>query len=106
MVIGVDHLDRVNTGYGYEVGNAVLVELGSRLDSALRAADVIGRPGGDFFGALLSACSEEDAKFAAERVMQSMRDNPLNAGEEKMHDTAENGAVDIPGKRKTGVAAR
>src|SRR3546814_8283540 len=39
MVIGVDHLDRVNTGYGYEVGNAVLVELGRRLDSALRSEE-------------------------------------------------------------------
>src|SRR3546814_2490009 len=77
VVIGVDHLDRINTGYGYEAGNAVLVEIGRRLDSCLRAADVIGRPGGDFFGAILSACSEEAAQLAAERVLQSLRDNPV-----------------------------
>ncbi|HEY9549810.1 MAG TPA: EAL domain-containing protein, partial [Kiloniellaceae bacterium] len=105
MVIGVDHLDRVNTGYGYEVGNAVLVELGRRLDSALRAADVIGRPGGDFFGAILSACSEEDAQFAAERVLQSLRDNPFTAGEDKMHVTVSIGAVAFPGQSKTAVDA-
>src|SRR3546814_2542306 len=29
VVIGVDHLDRINTGYGYEAGNAVLVEIRS-----------------------------------------------------------------------------
>src|SRR3546814_13414910 len=80
VVIGVDHLDRINTGYGYEAGNAVLVEIGRRLDSCLRAADVIGRPGGDFFGAILSACSEEAAQLAAERVLQSLRDREERRG--------------------------
>lgn len=105
MVIGVDHLDRINTGYGYETGNAVLVELGRRLDSCLRAADVIGRPGGDFFGAILSACSESAAQIAAERVLQSLRDNPFIVGGEKIHATASIGAVAFPGESKTAVDA-
>ena len=106
MVIGVDHLDRINTGYGYETGNSVLVELGRRLDNYLRAADVIGRPGGDFFGAILSACSEEAAQIAAERVLQSLRDNPFTtAGGDKMHVTVSIGAVAFPGESKTAVDA-
>lgn len=105
MVIGVDHLDRINTGYGYETGNAVLVELGRRLDSCLRAADVIGRPGGDFFGAILSACSESAAQIAAERVLQSLRDNAFIVGGEKIHATASIGAVAFPGESKTAVDA-
>lgn len=106
MVIGVDHLDRINTGYGYEVGNAVLVELGRRLDSCLRTADVIGRPGGDFFGAILSACSDEAAQIAAERVLQSLRDHPFIApGGERVHVTVSIGAVAFPGESKTAVDA-
>ncbi|MGF1629079.1 MAG: putative bifunctional diguanylate cyclase/phosphodiesterase [Kiloniellaceae bacterium] len=105
MVIGVDHLDRINTGYGYETGNAVLVELGRRLDSFLRAADVIGRPGGDFFGAILSACSEEAALAAAERVLQSMRDNPITFGRDNVHVTVSIGAVAFPDESKTAVDA-
>jgi diguanylate cyclase (GGDEF)-like protein len=105
MVIGVDHLDRINTGYGYEIGNAVLVELGRRLDNYLRAADVIGRPGGDFFGAILSACSEEAALAAAERVLQSMRDNPITVGRENVHVTVSIGAVAFPDESKTAVDA-
>ncbi len=105
MVIGVDHLDRINTGYGYETGNAVLVELGRRLDNYLRAADVIGRPGGDFFGAILSACSEDTAQIAAERVLQSMRDNPITVGADKVHVTVSIGAVVFPAESKTAVDA-
>ncbi len=105
MVIGVDHLDRINTGYGYETGNAVLVELGRRLDNYLRAADVIGRPGGDFFGAILSACSEDTAQIAAERVLQSMRDNPITVGADHVHVTVSIGAVVFPAESKTAVDA-
>ena len=105
MVIGVDHLDRINTGYGYETGNAVLIELGRRLDNYLRAADVIGRPGGDFFGAILSACSEETAQVAAERVLQSVRDNPITVGGDKVHVTVSIGAVAFPKESKTAVDA-
>lgn len=105
MVIGVDHLDRINTGYGYEIGNAVLVELGRRLDSYLRAADVIGRPGGDYFGAILSASSEETAQVAAERVLQSMRENPITVGADKVHVTVSIGAVAFPYESKTAVDA-
>jgi diguanylate cyclase (GGDEF)-like protein len=105
MVIGVDHLARINTAYGYEAGNAVLVELGRRLDTFLRAADVIGRPGGDYFGAILSACAEETAQIAAERTLQSMRDNPIVVGEDKMHVTVSIGAVVFPEQSKTAVDA-
>src|SRR3546814_16234173 len=77
VVIGVDHPDRINTGYGYEAGNAVLVEIGRRLDSCLRAADAIGGPGGVFFGANRSAHREDAPETAAERVPQPLRDNPL-----------------------------
>jgi diguanylate cyclase (GGDEF)-like protein len=105
MVIGVDHLDRINTGYGYETGNAVLIELGRRLDNYLRAADVIGRPGGDFFGAILSACSEETAQNAAERVLQSMRDNPITVGVDNVHVTVSIGAIAFPEESKTAVDA-
>ena len=105
MVIGVDHLDRINTGYGYETGNAVLIELGRRLDNYLRAADVIGRPGGDFFGAILSACSEETAQNAAERVLQSMRDYPITVGADNVHVTVSIGAIAFPEESKTAVDA-
>jgi diguanylate cyclase (GGDEF)-like protein len=105
MVIGVDHLDRINSGYGYETGNAVLVELGRRLDTHLRAADVLGRPGGDYFGAILSACSVATAQVAAERVLLSMRDKPITVGADKIHVTVSIGAVAFPAESKTAVDA-
>ena len=105
MVVGLDHLDRINNAYGYETGDAVLVELGRRLDGCLRAADVIGRPSGDCLAALLSVCSEEKAQAAAERILQSMRDEPIVVGHEKIHMTVSIGAVAFSSQSKTAVDA-
>ncbi|WP_420345443.1 putative bifunctional diguanylate cyclase/phosphodiesterase [Pelagibius sp.] len=103
IVIGIDYLDRINTGYGYEVGDAVLIELGRRLDDCLRAADVIGRPSGDCFGALLSVCSKDKARAAAERILQRMRENPVVVAGERIHVTVSIGAVAFCRESKTAV---
>lgn len=105
MVVGVDHLERINNAYGYEAGDAVLVELGRRLDHCLRAADVIGRPSGDCFAALLSVCGEDKAQAAAERILQSVRDQPIVVGREKVHVTVSIGAVAFSSQSRTAVDA-
>ena len=105
MVIGVDHLDRINTVYGYEIGDAVLVEIGRRLDHCLRAADVVGRPSGDCFGALLAACSEETARAAADRILTTLRNEPIFIGDEKIHVTVSIGAVAFSDQSRTAVDA-
>ena len=55
LMIGLDQLGLINTAYGTEIGDQVLIEVARRIDGTLRASDVVGRPGGDRFGILLSS---------------------------------------------------
>ena len=47
--LDVDHFKRVNDTYGHAVGDEVLVEVAQRLRGAVRATDVVARPGGEEF---------------------------------------------------------
>lgn len=101
MAIGLDQLDRINTAYGYEVGDTVLVEVANRLDRCLRSTDVIGRLGSDRFGVLLHACDEEEPAVIGERILQSVRQNPVLAAGERIYVTASIGLVHFPRQSRT-----
>jgi len=88
LVVGLDQTGMVNSAYGAEAGDAVLVEIGQRLDRALRGCDVIGRLGGDRFGVLLANSTEEGAVNAAERLLQIVRQVPIQFDGSQIHVTA------------------
>ena len=77
MVIGIDKLAMINSAFGYEVGDAVLVAVGQRLDRYVRSSDVVGRLGGDRFGVILSQCREEMVVHAMDRIIDGIREEPV-----------------------------
>ncbi len=101
MVVGIDQMGMVNTAYGFEAGDAVLVAIGQRLDRCLRTGDVTGRLGGDRFGVVLSCCDEEQAMRAAERVLQTVKLTPIDLGNRKVGVTASASLVMFPSASKT-----
>jgi len=101
LVVGVDQLDRVNTAYGHEVGDRVLVQVAQRLDHTVRAIDRIGRIGGDRFGILLSTCTHDEAAAIAERILRGLRDSPIVAAGNRIHITVSIGLVHFPKQSRT-----
>ena len=97
LVIGVDKLAMVNNAYGYEIGDAVLVAIGQRLDRVLRASDVIGRLGGDRFGVLLTNCPEENVSTCMERIIDVMRSHAIEINGQTIPITVSIGCVLFPG---------
>ena len=93
LVVGVDKLSQVNNSFGHEAGDAVLIEIGQRLDRCLRASDVIGRIGTDRFGVVLGQCSEGQMARAAERILQSVREAPVVAHGDESHVTVSIGGI-------------
>jgi diguanylate cyclase (GGDEF)-like protein len=68
LVIDLDHFKTVNDRHGHLAGDDVLAATARAIATALRPSDLIGRLGGEEFGAVLSGLNLPDAQRAAERV--------------------------------------
>ncbi len=76
LFIDIDHFKQVNDTFGHRAGDAVLLEVGSRLRAGIRAEDFVGRYGGEEFAVVLSGCDVEDASRTGERLRASIADTP------------------------------
>jgi diguanylate cyclase (GGDEF)-like protein/PAS domain S-box-containing protein len=80
LFVDLDNFKQVNDAYGHAAGDAVLVELGRRLTTAVRPADTVARLGGDEF---VVVCEEVDAEAALHlgvRLLAAIRE-PLEVGD-------------------------
>ncbi|MBI5283554.1 MAG: EAL domain-containing protein [Chloroflexi bacterium] len=73
VFIDLDEFKAVNDSHGHELGDALLVAVGTRLAEMLREGDTIARLGGDEFALLLDGTIDRDhAEIIAERVVEAM----------------------------------
>ena len=96
LSVGVDNMTTINDMFGYEAADTVLIEISRRLDTCLRASDVIGRLGGDRFGIALSHCPAENISAVAEKVIASINEAPVLTGRGSIYATASVGSVSFP----------
>jgi diguanylate cyclase (GGDEF)-like protein len=101
MVIGIDHLARVNDAFGFDVADAVIAEIGRRIRASLRGGDVLGRFSGNKFGLILRNCTVGDTNIAAERFLAGIRDTVIPTRSGPVAVTASIGAVTIPRHART-----
>ncbi len=81
----VDRLKPVNDGLGHHVGDQLLVAVGRRLSSHVRAGDTVARLSGDEFVVLLDGvCDEDEARTVTDRVLAGVV-QPLVLGEHELH---------------------
>ena len=105
MTVGVDQLGMINTAFGVEAGDQVLVEIAQRLDQTMRDNDVIGRPGGDRFGIVLANVDEDQSRIAADRVLKAVRGTQVEVGGRRITVTASIGLATYPAQAKTSFDA-
>jgi len=96
IVASIDRLAVINDGYGFDVGDEVIVAAGERLSAALRASDVIGRTAGNKFGVILSQCSENEIALVADRLHAAVRDEVIDTRGGQVAATCSVGAVWLP----------
>ncbi len=96
MLIGIDHLARVNDAFGFDVADAVISEVARRVRIRLRGGDVLGRFSGNKFGLILKNCTVDDTNIAAERFLAGIRDEVVPTKSGPVSVTASIGAISVP----------
>jgi diguanylate cyclase (GGDEF)-like protein len=71
-MVDLDDFKEVNDRYGHEVGDKVLVEVTRRINSAIRASDILIRWGGDEFLIVSRYSSRAEAASFAARILTSV----------------------------------
>lgn len=74
MFIDLNEFKPVNDRYGHDVGDKLLTIAARRLQKALRTCDIIGRPGGDEFVALVPDVTPEKADRLALRLTEALEE--------------------------------
>jgi diguanylate cyclase (GGDEF)-like protein/PAS domain S-box-containing protein len=73
LFVDLDNFKQINDAHGHAAGDAALVELSRRLQTAVRPGDTIARLGGDEFVALCEHVDEESALAVGRRLLDAIR---------------------------------
>ncbi|CAM5559673.1 diguanylate cyclase (GGDEF)-like protein [Aquamicrobium terrae] len=68
LIIDADHFKAINDSYGHLTGDEALLLIAAAIKDGVRAGDILGRIGGEEFGAFLVGASEQEARNVAERI--------------------------------------
>ncbi|MGO9960629.1 MAG: diguanylate cyclase domain-containing protein [Solirubrobacteraceae bacterium] len=72
VFVDLDNFKQVNDEFGHPTGDEVLVELGKRLQTAVRPADTVARLGGDEFVVVCEQVDEDSALALGGRLQQAI----------------------------------
>ncbi len=100
LFIDLNDFKRINDEYGHEVGDELLKIAAERLRKSLRSHDIIGRPGGDEFVALVPDVDGKVADKLARRLSTTLEE-PYNIGRQKLACAASIGLALYPENANT-----
>ncbi len=88
LMMDLDHFKEVNDRFGHPAGDGVLRRVAILLRDRLRRTDVVGRLGGEEFGAVLPGASLDEVAIVAEKMRRAVAEPPV---------------ADTPGDRRIAV---
>ncbi|TGR17299.1 MULTISPECIES: GGDEF domain-containing protein [unclassified Mesorhizobium] len=72
LIIDADHFKTINDNFGHLTGDDALLLIAGAIERGVRGGDVLGRIGGEEFGAFLVGATEKEAKRVAERIRREV----------------------------------
>ncbi|MPZ90593.1 MAG: diguanylate cyclase [Actinobacteria bacterium] len=97
LLLDLDNFKDVNDTFGHQRGDAILIEFAQRVSAALREIDTFVRYGGEEFVCLLSETDISGARTTAEKIRQTISNDPFTAvGEEPVSLTVSIGVACYP----------
>lgn len=103
LYLDVDRFKSINDTLGHQVGDGLLIEVARRINLTTRAADTLGRFGGDEFVVLCEDIAPEDALRVAERIVAAVA-APLHVANGTLHVTVSVG-IAVANEQPTSVDA-
>jgi diguanylate cyclase (GGDEF)-like protein len=81
IIMDLDHFKLVNDRHGHPMGDLVLRQVAEQLRKRLRRTDVVGRLGGEEFGALLPGDGVTEVAIVAEKLRRAVEElSPIRGG--------------------------
>ncbi len=93
ILADLDHFKMINDRYGHDAGDAVLRETATRMKSAVRAYDHVGRYGGEEFLICAPECDAQGASALAERIRLRLTQEPMFIPQARLSVTASFGVA-------------
>jgi diguanylate cyclase (GGDEF)-like protein len=100
LFIDLNEFKAINDKFGHEIGDQLLRIAAERLRKSLRSCDIIGRPGGDEFVALVPDVTSDVADSLAKRLTRSLEE-PYNIGSQRLVCKASIGLALYPDNAST-----
>jgi diguanylate cyclase (GGDEF)-like protein len=72
LIIDADHFKKINDNFGHLTGDTALLEIAAAIARAIRVGDILGRVGGEEFGAFLVGANDQEAIRVAERIRREV----------------------------------
>lgn len=100
LFIDLNQFKQVNDRCGHDAGDQLLKIAAERLRASLRTCDIIGRPGGDEFVALVPSVAPAVAEALAERLTEALEE-PYSVGDQALYCSASIGLALYPEHAET-----
>jgi diguanylate cyclase (GGDEF)-like protein len=96
-LLDIDHFKRINDQYGHAAGDAVLVEVGRRLNEAVRESDMVLRWGGEEFLVYSQGVTQAQRPLLVQRILNAIAAAPVVLEDgTTLRVSATAGAVSLP----------
>jgi diguanylate cyclase (GGDEF)-like protein len=95
-MLDLDGFKPVNDQFGHDVGDELLIGIGSRLTSAVRAHDIVARVGGDEFVVVANEVASEASAIELGHKLLAVFQSPFPCGEQDCRVGVTIGYVLVP----------